>query len=153
MNSNFSFDYNFIKKGLIILKCAYSFWDKYKEVTIPKLEKIDILLKTVDDGVSIEQACEVLLISKEEIFEILGTRDIELLDKSLFLKIIANATSDICCLYQREVSCGSPYIYSAENVSYIYEIPLDKIDCACKTLDISVITSGTLPILFRNIYM
>ena len=132
---------------------AHNFWDEYRQVIVPKLEKIDIMLKTVDDGISIDEVCRVLSVAEEEVFEILQTNSMDMLDKGLFLKLLNNASSYICCLYQREVSCGSPYIYSAQNISYIYDIPLDKVNRACKAVSISAITSGTLPLLFRNIYL
>ena len=125
-----------------------SFWEDYKTNIMPKLEEIDIVLKTFEEALTIGKVSEILLISQEEISRILRDESIQIIDKESFLRIMQKGSSFICNIFRREVECGSPHIYSKENIAYIYDIPLEKIEYACRVLEIEIITSGVLPLVF-----
>jgi hypothetical protein len=76
---------------------------------------------------------------------------INILNKPAMLKIMAEASSDICRLYQRELKCGMPFIYSREDISYIYGLPQDEVNRVCDELGFVNITSFILPQVFCRI--
>ena len=128
-----------------------SFWDRYKADIVPKLEEIDIVLKTFENDLTVREVSEILMISEKEILQIIHNESIENIDKEAFLKIMEQGSNFICSIFRREIECGSPYVYTKENISYIYDIPIDKISYACKLLNIEIITTNVLPMVFAAV--
>jgi len=128
-----------------------NFWDSYLVDAAPKLTEIDLLIKTSDSPYNISVVSDLLYISENEIVGIMEGMNISEIDRSAFFRIMENGSSDICGLYRREVECGSPDIYSADMVSYIYGIEPDAVRSAAELLGIKDITAFTLPLLLSNI--
>ena len=130
---------------------AASFLEIYQTEIAPQLQCLDIILKSMDDPLSITEASEALYISEAEILTIMRRFDIDIIDRESFLKIMSKASSPICRLYQRELDTGSPYVYTREDISYIYSIPIDIINNACEELGLVKLTAYTLPDLFSRV--
>ena len=128
-----------------------NFLESYVSDISPTLKEIDILIKSCDNSLSILETCDVLSISEYEVRDIMRTKNIEYIDKNTFFTIMQNGSSEICKLYNREILCGSPYFYTQENVSYIYDIDFNLVQSAFKKLNIKEATSFTLPQIFANI--
>ena len=130
-----------------------SFLEVYQTEIAPQLQCLDIILKSMDEPLSITEASEALYITESEIKDIMKLFDIDVIDQQSFLKIMSGASSPICRLYQRELETGSPYVYTREDISYIYSIPIDIINEACEELGLVKLTAYTLPDLFSRVNM
>ena len=133
-------------------KCA-SFLEIYQSEIAPQLQCLDIILKSMDEPLNAIEASEALYISEAEIKDIMRLLDISVIDQESFLKIMNVASSPICQLYQREIDIGSPFVYTREEISYIYTIPIDIINQACEDLGLIKLTAYTLPDLFSRVNM
>ena len=130
-----------------------SYLELYERDISPQLRNIDLLLKCSEGEISEKDTADALHISVEDIQEIKKNLDIQAIDKNNFTEIMTHGTSPICQLLKRELDCNSPYIYSAEDMSYIYGIKPEIVTAACKSLNMSQITAYTLPKVFANIYI
>ena len=130
-----------------------SYLEVYQNEIAPQLQCLDIILKSMDEPLSLTEASEALYISEMEIKDIMRRLKISVIDQQSFLKIMNEASSPICRLYQREIATGSPYVYTREEISYIYSIPLDIVNQACEDLGLVKLTAYTLPDLFACVNM
>ena len=130
-----------------------SFLEVYQNEIAPQLQNLDIILKSMDEPLTYTEASEALYISETEINDIMKRLKINVIDQKSFIMIMSEASSPICRLYQREVAIGSPYVYTREEISYIYSIPLDIINQACEDLGLVELTAYTLPDLFSRVNM
>jgi len=128
-----------------------NFWDNYCLEISPRLTEIDVLLKTTEPPYDIEYIADLLDITVNEIKSILGQTDIRDIDKKDFFSILENGSGKLCGFYRREVDCGSPNIYSADKISYIYQIKINDVKKALDSLGIKEVTTLTIPLLFANI--
>jgi len=134
------------------IKCT-SYLEVYQKEIAPQLQCLDIILKSMDEPLTVTEASEALYISEAETKDIMSRFDIDEIDQKSFLKIMTKASSPICRLYQRELDTGSPYVYTRENISYIYSIPIDIVNQACEDLGLVKLTAFTLPDLFSHVSM
>ena len=130
-----------------------NFLEVYQNVIAPQLQSLDIILKSMDEPLTYTEASEALYISESEIKDIMIRLKISVIDQQSFLKIMSEASSPICRLYQRELDTGSPYVYTQEEISYIYAIPLEIINHVCEDLGLVKLTAYTLPDLFGRVNM
>ena len=130
-----------------------SFLEVYQTEIAPQLQSLDIILKSMDEPLTCTEASEALYISETEIKEIMRRLQIDFIDQQSFLKIMSEASSPICRLYQRELNIGSPFVYTREDISYIYSIPIDIVNQACEELGLVKLTAYTLPDLFSLVNM
>lgn len=135
----------------IYKKHPKNFLEAYKNEIAPKLKEIDILLKSSEYPLAVEEVSKVLCITEKEVLSIMCDENINEINKLTFFQIMAKGNSYICKLFSRELECGSPYFYSVEDIAYIYNIDKKLIDNACNFLGISKITSNILPLIFVQI--
>ncbi|MDR1560557.1 MAG: hypothetical protein LBS84_12870 [Clostridiales bacterium] len=130
-----------------------SFLELYQTEIAPQLQSLDIIIKSMDEPLTVTEAAEALYISEAELQNIMKRLQIDEIDQQSFLRIMTGASSPICRLYQRELDIGSPYVYTREEVSYIYSIPIDIVNQACEELGLFKLTAYTLPDLFSRVNM
>ena len=128
-----------------------SFYDTYVYEICPKLQEIDLLIKTSEDEIAIGDAAYALSIPVAEVEEIMRHRHLSCICRDNFVQIMEEGSSQICALYRREKKCGSPFLYSRENISYIYNIDIDTINQVCDALNIQEMTWYMLPIVFKRV--
>lgn len=128
-----------------------NFLEAYQNEIEPKLKEIDILLKSADYPLTLEETSKTLCISEEEVSFIMHNENICEINNLTFFKIMLKGSSYICNLFCREIECGSPYFYSSKDISYIYNIDKKIIDNACNFLGINKITLNALPSIFAQI--
>lgn len=128
-----------------------SYLEMYERDIAPRLREIDLLVKTSDNYISVQDAASVLDLSEKEVRDIMNEEGISKLDKKTFFKVMQNGSSCICRFFKRETECGSPYIYSRENIAYIYEIDISTIEKACDDLGFIQVTDYSLPLLLAEI--
>jgi len=136
-----------------ILSYSYykNFLEFYELCVRDVLSEIDIYIKSYEDEMEISQVAFYLGISESEVCDIMLYKNMHYIDAYNFLKIMEMGSSYICRLYKKENECGSPYIYTAEQIAYIYELEIDLVEKACERLGISEIKSNLLAAIFSEI--
>jgi hypothetical protein len=115
--------------------------------------EIDLFLKSRARKMSVRKASSLLDIPEDEVRAFLRRENIGHLDGRAFLKIMREGSSLICGMYRRELECESPFVYSREEIAYIYGIALGVVNDICDSLRIKEATKFTLPeILARCVF-
>lgn len=130
-----------------------SYWEFFKQYYTPMLKEVDILLKTIDEPISTNEAAKALSISETAVQRIMAKEDIELLDREGFLRIMMHGSSPICRLLQRECKCGSPDSYSPANIAYIYGLQNGHVAEVCHKNGYKEVPARSLPELLDKIYI
>lgn len=118
------------------------------------LKDIDIYMREKEgDAVPLNKASELLRIGMCEIKALLNDLDARVITKKTFFEIMRRGSSDVCGLYAREVECGSPFVYTPEQVSYIYGADKEDVSYAFGKLHIKIATEYTLPIILGLIHV
>jgi len=128
-----------------------SFFDIYISEISPKIKLIDVFLQSSESPFEVEEVSNILDISHKETIKIMAVENITEISKSNFFKIMLKGSSYICKLFKREIDCGSPTLYTAYDVSYIYGIDESKIENAYRFLNIQFATESMLPAIFTQI--
>lgn len=136
---------------LKIHKAPRTFYDVYAVDIAPKLKDIDVFLRSREYGISVDDAAELLYISRAEVRRIMNEENIKKLNNRSFIRVMLKGSSEICKYLRRETELGSPLTYTQDEIAYIYG--LDPIDVAraCETTGIREATAFTLPFLFYHI--
>jgi len=128
-----------------------SFLRKYSKEIAPLLQEIDIMMKTYEKPLSIDQTAASLKLKKKEIRIIMENLGLKKINKKAFFCIMQNGSSEVCRLYQRELAAGLPFTYSKETIAFIYNLDKGAVSAACDQLGIKEATFLTLPRLFSII--
>jgi hypothetical protein len=128
-----------------------SFLEIYQKEIAPKLKALDILLKSMDEPITAAQAAKALCVSEAEALSAMKSLGVKTVDRKALLDMMEVATSGICRLYQREKRIGSPFVYTREDVAYIYDLPMDAVNQACEELGIIKLTSYTMADMFSRL--
>ena len=128
-----------------------SFYDVYSWNILPKIKKIDLLLKLSLSTIKVADAANVLEISEDEVKSIMACENIKRVGKRNFFRIMAVGSSMICRYFSRELEIGSPLTYSSNDIAYIYGLCADDVENAFLLLGIKEATALTLPHVFVRI--
>ena len=126
--------------------------ERYQKEIAPVLRQIDTWIKTEDRNVSPEDLSDALGLTADEVESILGKPLGKKLARSDYLRVMELGTSKACRLYQREVSCGSPLVYTPDQIAYIYDLSHDIVASTCEMLKIKAVTAYTLPQVLSRVY-
>jgi predicted transcriptional regulator of viral defense system len=133
-----------------------TYLEYYNTNLSPKLQEIDLFLKTEEDNIiDINDVSKLLEITKSEIKEIMSVNGLNNITKHSFFIIMLNGSSDICKLFARELQVSIPDYYSISDISYIYQLPYESVLEAAKQASIEDkdITSKNINELFAYIYV
>ncbi|MCT4596876.1 MAG: hypothetical protein N4A50_03215 [Vallitalea sp.] len=133
-----------------------TYLEYYNTNLSPKLQEIDLFLKTEEDNIiDINDVSKLLEITKSEIKEIMSVNGLNDITKHSFFIIMLNGSSDICKLFARELQVSIPDYYSISDISYIYQLPYESVLKAAKQASIEDkdITSKNINELFAYIYV
>ena len=128
-----------------------NFWEAYQKEIAPRLREIDIQIKSMEEPMTARETAVLLDIDEEEALAILADMRLSCIDQQAFFAIMRRGSGKICQLYNREVECGSPFVYKREDIAYIYDLDLSIVNSVCDGLGILEATSWTLPLLFAHI--
>lgn len=129
-----------------------TYLERYDTLIAPKLQELDLFLKTTEPPYAVDDIAICLDSSAEEIQGLLRQLGVGLPTKGVFLYLMQLVKSPICTLLQRELACGMPPTYSIEEIAYIYDLELEKVAEAAKKLGMEHFTKRELPKLFSQIY-
>ncbi|MGL4343921.1 MAG: hypothetical protein ACRCTE_01860 [Cellulosilyticaceae bacterium] len=133
--------------------CLVSFKTIYNQNIAPKLQAIDLLLKTSDAPYHPEDIASVLQMSMEELTTITTNHQIHSIGMVDFFTIVSYSSSYICKLIQRQWQYFSLTHYTPEVIAYIYELNINKVEQAFSELDLTAIHSEDLMHLFSHIHI
>lgn len=129
-----------------------TYLEYYNETIAPKLQAIDIFLKTTEDTyIDKNTVSELLDLTIKEIDALMRAFGISQIDQVSFFTIMQYGTSSICKLFGRELQRRLPKFYSFQDIAFIYEIPYETIIEAAQKASLTDITNDNIHILFSNI--
>ena len=130
-----------------------TFLSVYRQNIAPRISELDIFLKTEEEPYDISDTARLLNITNGEINTIMSVHNIEEINRSTFPVIMKNCSSEFCRMFKRMLECGIPGNYFPEQISYIYNIDIEKVSDAFKKLNVSFIPANRLEELFENIIL
>ena len=128
-----------------------TFKEEYETQIEPYLKQIDIFLKTKKPPYSISKTAELLHISQSEIKRIMTKENVTTIDQKTFFTIMKNGSSTLCHIFARELYCGIPQYYTAENISYIYNLDISTVLQASQQMGLNKFSPGIIKTLFHVI--
>lgn len=128
-----------------------TFKEEYETQIEPYLQQIDLFLKTKKPPYSISKTAELLHIPQSEIKHIMAKENIKIIDQITFFTIMKNGSSSLCHIFARELYCGIPKYYTAENISYIYNLDISTVLKASKKMGITKFSPSIIKTLFHFI--
>ncbi len=128
-----------------------NFWNYYIKNISPRLEQIDILLKTQSCNISKKTVSILLDISEYDIETIMFNKNIKYITSENFFSIMLSGKSYICNILKKEFKKSPKKKYTAEDISYIYNIDYNKIKNAFNFLNIKTIPSDSIKAIFIQI--
>lgn len=129
------------------LKCSL---EVYTSKVEPKLKEIDIFLKC-NDIHSIEETAKVLDLTEDEVSSLTKYLGIKKINNKNFMLLMQYGSSLICNLLKKELECGSPYFYTAWQISYIYSLDYIKVKDAFDFLSLDKVTSRQIKAILAQI--
>ncbi|MFP4697437.1 MAG: hypothetical protein ACLFMO_01900 [Eubacteriales bacterium] len=133
-----------------------TFQDYYQANISPKLKEIDLFFKTKEQpekDIPFNVVSELLDIKEGEVRKISSKYNLDYINKANFFIIMREGSSEICKLFNRQLSCGLSSSFTPKDISYIYQIPIDIIKKAMIESEIHNITPKNLDTLFSYIYI
>lgn len=130
-----------------------SFDQIYIQSIRPKLEAIDIFLKTNTTPYDINDVADLFVLEPSSILTAMEDLNITTLDKINFFSLIFHLPSDICHLIKRQWQYSSYQAYTPEIIAYIYKLNIHKVRSAFEELDVDLITEDQLSSVFKRIHM
>lgn len=129
-----------------------SFDKVYSQNIRPKLEEIDIFLKSNTIPYDINDVAHLLSVQPDELLDTMTKLEISVINKVNFFNLLFYLPSYICNLIRRQWQYGLRDTYSAEMVADIYQINIHKVKSAFKELDLQYIHNDQLSEVFKRIY-
>ena len=130
-----------------------TFLSVYRQNIAPRISELDIFLKTEEEPYDISDIARLINITEDEINMLMFLHNIQEINRSTLPLIMKNCSSEFCRMFKRMLECGIPGKYFPEQISYIYDIDIEKVSDAFKKLNISFIPADRLEELFENIIL
>ena len=130
---------------------TYTFLEEYNVRIRPFVAGVDVFLKTSDYPLCAADVACVLEIDEREVLSALADIGRNTIDQEAFLAVMERGSSEICRMYAREVGIGSPPVYTADQIAYVYNLDKSLVEDACKKMQIKEVTAFTMPLVFAQI--
>lgn len=144
---------------------ASNIYYNYKNIIVPKIKLLDVFIKSSIDINNIQDFKEQNKIKNKNFKDIISIFEIEesylnlilkslnkdYIDKDIIFYLILNTDSYIAYIIKREIFCGSPYLYTPYQISYIYEIDYIKVINAFELLGLEKVKSSEIELVLINI--
>ena len=117
-----------------------TFLEYYEREIMSRLTMADLILKTGQEPYDLTQMLSCLQLSKEQAEGLLETALVRGMTRSV-----------ICRMFQRELSCGLPAVYTPAQISYIYDLDLEQVEQAAEQTGLNPCQGKSLSRLFSAI--
>ncbi len=131
----------------------HSFDYIYATTIKPKLEEIDIFLKTNEAPFNKQSVATLLDVTYPQLLNSMQTNDIIELNNITFFHIIMHMQSPICTLIAKQWKYSLLNTYTAEAISDIYNLEYTKVKLAFDELDVTSVSSADLHCIFKRIHL
>ena len=128
-----------------------TFLEYYEREIMSRLTMADLILKTGQEPYDLTQMLSCLQLSKEQAESLLETALVRGITRSQFLVLLHKGDSDICRMFQRELRCGLPAVYTPAQISYIYDLDLEQVEQAAEQTGLNPCQGKSLSRLFSAI--
>ena len=128
----------------------HSYLEYYAKNIRPAINELDLAIKC-KSRLGNKELAEILGSNVQEIEQIRSTHNLKILNQNAIVKIMQESNSDICKMFQRELELGSPFTYSLEEFSYIYDFDINLVCEVCQKLNISEVTWKNMPSVFASL--
>jgi len=128
-----------------------NYWEKYQTTIAARLREIDLYLRTTDPPYPPETVAGLLEMPKEQVWAEMRRQNLSLLDRSGFFLVMREGKSPVCRMFARELERGLPSRYTPGDVSYIYDIDIDRVLDACAGLGLTAFDPIMLQLLLYSI--
>lgn len=129
-----------------------SFDQIYTTTIRPKLEAIDLFLKSSEAPFSNKEAASVLGVTLTELLNTMKENDIVELNRLTFFHVIFYLSSDICKLITKQWKYQGYKSYSPQMISDIYKLNLHKVTSAFEEIGTELISDVELMEVFKRIH-
>lgn len=129
-----------------------SFDQIYTSTIRPKLEAIDLFLKSSEAPFSNKEAASVLGVTLTELLNTMKENDIVELNRLTFFHVIFFLSSDICRLITKQWKYQGYKSYSPQMISDIYKLNLHKVTSAFEEMGTELISDVELMEVFKRIH-
>lgn len=128
-----------------------TFLNYYQKTIQQQIADADVFLRTEPQPFPLKKAAGVLHMPVEEATGILQKNRNKAISRDDFLHLMQKGSSPFCRMFRRELESGLPTIYTAEQVSFIYDLDISVVLCAMEQTGLSQIAEPLLPLLFDAI--
>lgn len=129
-----------------------SFDKIYSQNIRPKLEEIDIFLKSNTAPYAVDDVAHLLSVQPLELLNVMRKLQISAINKIDFFNLLFDLPSYICKLIKRQWQYSSERAYTAEIIAHIYQLNIHKVKSAFDELNIQYIDDDKLYLVFQRIY-
>lgn len=139
-------------------KCAahmarMSYHAFYRQCFAPGFMAIDVLLKTMENPLTVAETAAALQLQEEDVREIMACDAVNRLDKNGFLTVMAHGRGALCGLYRRELTRGLKTAYRPEDIAYIYGLQEAHVRTVFERLGLDEVPADEVPALLEQIYI
>lgn len=131
----------------------HSFDHIYATTIKPKLEEIDIFLKTNEAPFSQQAVADLLNVTYPQLLNTMQTNAIIELNNINFFQIIAYLQSPICTLISKQWKYNFLDKYTPEVISDIYNLEYSKVKLAFEEIGASTVDPSNLSCIFKRIHV
>ena len=128
-----------------------TFLNYYQKTIQQQIAAADVFLRTEPQPFPLKKAAKILHISVEEATRILQKNGNKAIDKDDFLHLMQQGSTPFCRMFRRELESGLPKAYTAEQISFIYDLDISVVLCAMERIGFSKVQEPLLPLLFDAI--
>ena len=129
-----------------------SFDQTYTQNIRPKLEAIDLFLKSSEAPYVSTEVASVLEVEHAELLNTMTENNIIELNRLTFFHVIFYLSSDICQLITKQWKYHNCKAYSAQMISDIYRLNIHKVRSAFEEMGTELITDVELMDVFKRIH-
>lgn len=129
-----------------------SFDQTYTNSIRPKLEAIDLFLKSSEAPYASTEVASVLGVEHAELLNTMNENNIVELNRLTFFHVIFYLSSDICKLITKQWKYQGYKSYSPQMISDIYKLNIHKVTSAFEEIGTELITDVELMEVFKRIH-
>lgn len=125
----------------------------YNQTIRPKLESLDLFLKTASSPYKIKEVCALLECEPEVITTAMEKLNMVVIDKLGLFNLIFYLPYDICKMIKNQWKYSSVKTYTPEIIADIYKLNVHKVTSAFNDLNIDSVDENNLTDIFQRIHM
>lgn len=128
-----------------------TFLEYYEREIMSRLKMADLILKTEQEPYDPAQMLFCLQMTQTQAEELLEMPLRAGITQAQMLLLLQKGHSVLCRMFQRELRCGLPAVYTPAQISYIYDLELEQVEQAAAQTGLFCCEGRQLPTLFSAI--